>query len=215
MDWEAKVVWAQAEHERRRAMATPIGERDDLRLAGIAGASWAAGLATLMLGRQAEAAGLLRRAADEYRVSWEAAPAGSWGRPIAAMRCRLLAGDDDGAREDARLTLEAGALDGGGPIQRYAAVLALVTLGYDRAATEAAALVESGLEPRAVAEALAAIIAGDASTYQRAAAAVLQSFEEREAFLEDVAVADTVLVLDALARLRGLPSADLASPLVP
>ena len=215
MDWEAKLTWAHAEHERRRAARAAAGERDDLRLAGVAGASWAAGLAVLMLAREAEAALLLRRAADEYRVSWEAAPPGSWGRPIAAMRCRLIAGDVDGARADARLTLDAGVLPAEGPIQRYAAVLALTALGDDRTAAEAEALLEVGLEPRAVAEALVAIAIGDVPRYHAAAAAVLRSFEEREAFLEDVAVADTVLVLDALARLHGLPPTGLSSPLLP
>jgi len=215
VDWEAKLTWAHAEHERRRAARAAAGERDDLRLAGVAGASWAAGLAVLMLAREAEAALLLRRAADEYRVSWEAAPPGSWGRPIAAMRCRLIAGDVDGARADARLTLDAGVLPAEGPIQRYAAVLALTALGDDRTAAEAEALLEVGLEPRAVAEALVAIAIGDVPRYHAAAAAVLRSFEEREAFLEDVAVADTVLVLDALARLHGLPPTGLSSPLLP
>ena len=45
--------------------------------------------------------------------------------------------------------------------------------------------------------------------------AVLRSFEEREAFLEDVRVADTVLVLDALAAARGLELPPLSSPLLP
>jgi hypothetical protein len=33
---------------------------------------------------------------------------------------------------------------------------------------------------------------------------VLRSFEERETFLEDIPVADTVIVLEALARRRGM-----------
>ncbi len=215
MDWEAKLAWAHAEHGRRRGAPAAAGERADLRLAGVAGASWAAGLAALMLGREPEAALLLRQAAAEYRVSWEAAPQGSWGRPIAAMRCRLIAGDGDGACADARWALDAGALPAEGPIQRYAAVLALTVLGDDRASAEAASLLAAGLEPRAVAEALVAITAGDVAGYHAAVARVLGSFEEREAFLEDVAVADTVLVLDAIARLRGLPPAGLSSPLLP
>jgi len=215
VDWEAKLAWAHAEHERRLTTPAAAGERDDLRLAGVAGASWAAGLAALMLNREPEATLVLRRAADEYRVSWEAAPPGSWGRPIAAMRCRLIAGDVDGARVDARLTLDAGVLPAEGPIQRYAAVLALTALGDDRTAAEAEALLEVGLEPRAVAEALVAIATGDVRRYLVAAAAVLRSFEEREAFLEEVAVADTVLVLDALARFHGLSPANLSSPLLP
>jgi hypothetical protein len=44
---------------------------------------------------------------------------------------------------------------------------------------------------------------------------VLRSFEARDAFLEDVPVADTVLVLDALALERGLDLQPLSSPLLP
>jgi len=43
---------------------------------------------------------------------------------------------------------------------------------------------------------------------------VLDSFETREAYLEDVPVADTVLVLQELAARRGL-AAELDSPLLP
>jgi hypothetical protein len=45
-------------------------------------------------------------------------------------------------------------------------------------------------------------------------AEVLGSFETRDAYLEDVAVADTVIVLQALARRRGL-DAELHSALLP
>ena len=50
---------------------------------------------------------------------------------------------------------------------------------------------------------------------QPARRAVLRSFEERDAFLEDVRVADTVLVLDALARQRGVAPEPLVSPMLP
>ena len=98
--------------------AAAEGERDDLRLAGIAGASWAGGLSALMLGDEEGAAALLRRAADEYRTSWDAAPGASWGRPIAMLRCRLIAGDTSGARADADAALAAGALEADGPDRR-------------------------------------------------------------------------------------------------
>jgi hypothetical protein len=44
---------------------------------------------------------------------------------------------------------------------------------------------------------------------------VLRTLEEREAFLEETPVADTVLVLDALARERGMTPARLESALLP
>ena len=216
MDWIAKRAWAEAEHERRLATPPAEGEREDLRLAGIAGASWAGALAALMLGDEAAASALLRRAADEYRTSWEAAPTGSWGRPIAMLRCRLMAGDAAGGRADAEATLAAGALEAPGPIGGYAAVLALLVVGRDADAVPLAdRLEEDGLEPTAVARALGALARADAAAYAEARRAVLASFESRDAFLEDVPVADTVLVLDALADERGIGTAPLSSRLLP
>jgi hypothetical protein len=216
VDWEAKRAWADSEHERRRATAAGPDEREDLRLAGIAGASWGAGLAAAMLGDGDRAASLLVRAADEYGTSWRAAPPGSWGRPIAMIRCRLMAVDDDGARADAAAALEEGALDATGPIAGYCAALALLVLGRDDEAGSVAERISvEGLQPAAVAHGLAAIARGDNAAFAEARAEVLRSFEERDAFLEDVPVADTVLVLDALARPRGLSTPPLPSPLLP
>lgn len=216
MDWEAKLAWAEAEHERRRASAAATDEREDFRLAGIAGASWAAGLASLMLRRDDEAHGWLLRAADEYDTSWRAAPPGSWGRPIAMIRCRLMARDREGAHADATAAVDAGVLDASGPIGGYCAALALLVLGRDgEAEAVSSRIADEGLEPAAVAEALGALGRADGQGYADARLAVLRSFEERDAFLEDVRVADTVLVLDALAAARGLEPAPLPSPLLP
>jgi len=215
MDWLAKLTWAEAEHERRLAAAAGPDEREDFRLAGIAGASWAAGLAALMLGRDDEARVRLLRAAGEYETSWRAAPAGSWGRPIAMIRCRLMADDHHGARADASAAVSAGVLDAPGPIGGYCAALALLALGRDEDAGIVAARIADGLEPASVADALGALARADGAAYVAARLAVLRSFEEREAFLEDVRVADTVLVLDALAAARGLEPPTLSSPLLP
>ena len=215
MDWQAKLAWAGAEHERRLVAALGPDEREDLRLAGIAGASWAAGLAALMLGRDGEARDRLRRAADEYDASWRAAPPESWGRPIAMIRCRLMAGDHEGARADASAAVAAGVLDAPGPIGGYCAALALLALRRDQDAGIVAARIADGLEPASVADALGTLARADGAAYVAARLAVLRSFEEREAFLEDVRVADTVLVLDALAAARGLEPPTLSSPLLP
>ena len=45
-----KLAWAVSEHELRQAAIAAPDEREDFRLAGIAGASWAAGLVALMAG---------------------------------------------------------------------------------------------------------------------------------------------------------------------
>ncbi len=121
-----------------------------------------------------------------------------------------------GARAAAEDALEAGAPEAGGPIGGYCAALALVVLGRDGdAAPVAERIAAEGLEPVAVAHALAALARADGEALADARRAVLASFEEREAFLEDVPVADTVLVLDALARERGLDVEPLASGLLP
>lgn len=216
MDWATKRDWALEEHARRVETPAAGGEREDLRLAGIAGASWAAGLSAMMLGERAEAKELLGRAADEYGTSWQAAPPGSWGRPIAMLRCRLMAGDDEGARRDAEAVLAKGVEEASGPIGGYCAALALLVTGRDvEAGAVAGRIAEEGLEPAAVAHALAALASRDEPAFETARRAVLRSFEDRDAFLEDIPVADTLLVLDALARARGIDVASIPSPLLP
>ncbi len=65
-----------------------------------------------------------------------------------------------------------------------------------------------------VADALASIATEDMVGYVDAVENVLESFERRTEYLEDVPVADTVLVLQALARCRGM-AAQLESSLLP
>jgi hypothetical protein len=174
-----------------------------------------AGLALLMLGRDEEAAKWFEHAAARWRESFGDAPPGSWGRPIGAIKALLLAGDRAGAEEAARWALEAGAREGGSPIGRYAATLAHLVLGQDAEARALAATIRERDDfPRDVADALATLAAGDRTGYILAVKSVLESFEQRDEYLEDVAVADTVLVLQALAASREL-DAELTSPLLP
>jgi hypothetical protein len=155
-----------------------------------------------MAGRGDEAREWLRRAAARYRESWDAgAPAGSWGRPIAAMKSLLLAGED--AAPAARWALEAGAAEAESPIGRYAAVLAYLVLGRDVEARGLGSTLRGRADfPEAVADALVTIAAADRAGYLRAVEDVLESFEQRDGFLEDVPVADTGLVLQTLAAAR-------------
>jgi hypothetical protein len=132
------------------------------------------------------------------------------------LRCRLLAGDADGARADAESALAAGALEAPGPVGGSCAALALLVLGRDaEAAPIADRIVAEGLDPAAVGQALGALAHDRADDFAVARRAVLASFESRDAFLEDVAVADTVLVLDALAGERGVELETLRSALLP
>ena len=174
-----------------------------------------AALALLMAGDRDGAVEWLGRAHDAYRSSWDDAPPGSWGRPIAMLKARILTGDWAAAEEDARWTLKQGAADAESPIGRYAGCLALLLLGR----WEEARVLADGLRthegfPSEVGDALAGIAAEDPLGYTEAIEAVLESFERRDEHLEDVPVADTVLVMQALARRREL-AVELSSPLLP
>jgi hypothetical protein len=69
--------------------------------------------------------------------------------------------------------------------------------------------------PRDVADALAYIAADDVVGYAEAIESVVDSFETRDEHLEDVPVADTALVLQELARRRGIEHALRASRVLP
>ena len=217
------VDWA--EHARREdaryrdgEARLPEAEDQDSRqrqLTRMGNAAAGVGLARLMAGDTEEGREWFARAVERYRESYELAPPGSWGRPIAILKARILAGDWDGAKSDARWTLEQGAGDAESPIGRYAATLALLVLGRDQ---EARAFAD-GLRvrddfPAPVADALAYIAGEDALGYIDAIEAVLESFEAREDYLEDLPAADTVVVLQAFAARRDM-AAELSSPLLP
>jgi hypothetical protein len=214
-DWNERAREARARYEDGASRLPEAADERQRQLTRMGNAAWATGLSLLMHGRRGEAEEWLSRAADAYRRSWDGAPPGSWGRPIGALKSRLIAGDHEGVREDARWALDAGAAGVESPIGRYAAGLAQLVLGEDAAA---AALVPTlaGTEaiPPAVIDSLAALAASDGTAYESAIRALLADFEARDAFLEDIPVADTVLALQELARERRL-SVDLASPLLP
>jgi hypothetical protein len=185
------------------------------QLVRMANAALGAGLAHLMNGDTGPARQWFALAADRYRESFPPAPPGSWGRPIGAMKARILAGDWVEAATDAEWALEQRPEDADSPIGRYAACLAFLVLGRD---TQARFLADElrthdGF-PSDVGDALACISAQDPIGYIEAIESVLASFEGRSDFLEDVPVADTVVVLQALAARRDL-AAELSSPLLP
>jgi hypothetical protein len=176
-------------------------------------AAYGAGLAQLMLGEDPD---WLREAAGQWRASWADATPTSWGRPIGVVKALLLAGDDDGAAEAAEWALTLGCAEAESPIGRYAAALAFLVLGRDGDARRAAdSIRERDDFPHDVADALAFIAAHDVVAYTEAVESVLESFETRDAYLEDVALADTVLVLQLLADRRGIAAELEPSPLLP
>lgn len=197
------------------------GERrlpDDLdarqrQLTRMGNAAGAAGLCALMAGEDGRE--WFARAAGRYRESFADAPPNSWGRPIGALKARILVGDWEGAAEDARWALETGAAEAESPIGRYAAALAFLVLGdWARARVHADFTRTHESFPSEVGDALAMIAAEDVIGYIEAVESVLASFEARDEYLEEIPVADTVLVLQALAARRKL-AAELASPLLP
>jgi hypothetical protein len=202
-DWEERARAAQARYEEGAARLPEDGDERQRQLTRMGNAAWAAGLSLLMLGRREEANEWLVRAAETYRESWPDAPPGSWGRPIGAMKSRLIAGDLEGARVDSHWALDAGAAEAESPIGRYAAALAQLVLGEDDvAAALTETLVDDAAIPPGVTASLAALAARDAPAYEAAIRALVADFEEREAYLEDTPVADTVLALQALAAER-------------
>jgi len=213
--WEDRAARAIERHDDGARRSPEGADERQRQLTRMGNAAWAAGLSLLMASRDEEGREWLLRAAERYRESWPNAPAGSWGRPIGAMKSRLIAGDREGALEDARWALEAGAAESESPIGRYAAVLAHLVRGEDGKAAELMKTLEGRDEfPATVAETLVALAAGDGRRYGEAIRALLADFESRHEFLEDIAVADTALALQALAGSRGLAIAH-ASPLLP
>ena len=217
VDWAAHARREDARYRDGEARLPEAEDQDSRQrqLTRMGNAAAGVGLARLMAGDTEEGREWFARAVERYRESYELAPPGSWGRPIAILKARILSGDWDGAESDARWTLDQGAGDAESPIGRYAATLALLVLGRDQEAR----VLADGLRtrddfPAPVADALAYIAAEDTLGYSDAIEAVLETFETREDYLEDLPAADTVVVLQAFAARRDM-AAELSSPLLP
>jgi hypothetical protein len=216
-DWGEHAEREETRYRDGEARLPEVAD-DDARqrqLTRMGNAAAGAGLAYLMTANTATAREWFDRAVERYRESFPLAPPGSWGRPIAIVKARVLAGDWAGADADSRWALEQGAAKADSPIGRYAACLALLVLGRD----EEARVLADGLRtssdfPAEVGDALAMLAAEDPVGYIEAIEAVLESFEMRDEYLEDLPVADTVMVLQALAARRNM-AAELSSPLLP
>jgi hypothetical protein len=217
-DWNGHVERAASRYRDGEARLPDAADADSRQrqLTRMGNAAYGAGLALLMAGRSDEAAAWLAHAAERYQESFADAPPESWGRPIGAIKARLLASDWEAARGEARFALEAGAADAESPIGRYAAALAFLVLEDDEQARLHADAIRTRDDfPEAVGDALAYLAAGtDRIGYVEAVEDVLESFETRGEYLEDIPVADTVVVLQVLAARRDL-AAELSSPLLP
>lgn len=207
--------WILTAEEKKSRYEQQHGDLDERSLVRKGNTAYAAGLALLMAG-DPEGSDWLRRAAARWRESWSVRE--SWGRPIGALKASLLAHDDAAVDELAHWTLELGSATADSPIGRYAAALALLALErWPEARHVIETLRERDDFPADVADALASVAAHDVVGYADAVESVVASFESRGEHLEDVPVADTALVLQELARRRGIdyelsPSAVLPSP---
>ncbi len=217
VDWAEHARREQSRYRDGEARLPEVDDRDarQRQLTRMGNAAGGVGLARLMAGDTEAAREWFARAVERYRESYELAPPGSWGRPIAILKARILAGDWIGAQRDARWTIEQHAAEAESAIGRYAAVLALLALDRD----DEARLLADNLRarddfPASVGDALSSIAARDPRGYVGAIEAVLESFETREDYLEDLPVADTVIVLQALGARRNV-AAELSSPLLP
>jgi len=208
--------WIPAFEREERRYADGEARSDATQLVRMGNAAYGAGLALLMAGRTEEARGWLDRASARWRESWETAAPESWGRPVGALKAELIAGREAEVAELAHWTLELGTATAESPIGRYAAALALLALERWPEARHVAESLRSREDfPADVADALATIAAHDVVGYAEAVEAVLDSFETREEYLEDVPVADTVLALQALAAKRGIAHELGPSPVLP
>jgi hypothetical protein len=210
------VDWIPIADEKRARYEVTHGELDERGLVRRGNTAYAAGLALLMAG-DPEAAEWLRRAAARWRESWDSREGReSWGRPVGALKASLLAGDDASVEELSRWTLELGSATAESPIGRYGGALALLALGrWSEARHVAESLRERDDFPHDVGDAVAYIAAHDVIGYVEAVESVVESFETRDEFLEGIRVADTALVLQALARRRGLEADLPASAFLP
>jgi hypothetical protein len=162
----------------------------------------------LIAGDRGGARSAFAAAADLYRQSWEAAPATAYGRLVGMLKSAVLAG---GGVAEARYVL--GVLTDADPessTASYARALAALILGSGEDADAAAWAGRMGGGTDAfgrTADAIAALAAHDAVRYAAALAAIVRDFEQRTDHLTGVAIADTALVLDALAARRGMAAA--------
>ena len=205
--------WVPTAEAKKARFQEQHGELDERSIVRKGNTAYAAALALLMAG-DIDAAEWFQRAAATWRESWNGGE--SWGRPIGALKASLLARDEVAVEELAPWALSLGTATAESPIGRYAAALALLALErWPEARHVAESLRERDDFPRDVADALAYIAAHDVVGYIEAVESVVDSFETRDDYLEDIAVADTALVLQELARRRGIEHQLPASPVLP
>src|SRR5437660_4330155 len=120
-DWLDLATRAESRYRDGEARLPDDPDQRQRQLTRMGNAANAVGLSYLMLGDESAAAEWLARAADRWRESYANAPPGSWGRPIGAIKARILANDWEGAKRAAQWALDEGTGEAESPIGRYAA----------------------------------------------------------------------------------------------
>jgi hypothetical protein len=155
----------------------------------------------------------LRAASEAYRASWEAAPPAALGRLVGMLKAAIISGPEAGREAAVYTRAELGAPESA--TGSYLAALDALTTGEDAEVCAAAEGMRAGGDSFArTADALCALAERDGERYAAALRAIVADFEARGAHLTGVAIADTALMLEALAEPRGLASHP-ASPLLP
>lgn len=146
----------------------------------------------------ADAGPAFARARDAYLASHAETGPSSWGRLVGGLKMAVLAGD--GAERVARAAVaEVGEAET--PASAYALALARVVLGEP---PDVGAMLAAGDAFERTGRALAALAAGDGDAYGAALRAIVADFAARDQHLSGVPVADTALVLERLAAVRGM-----------
>jgi hypothetical protein len=152
-------------------------------------------------------------ASELYRRSWEAAHARAFGRLVGMLKAAVLAGGGLAEADYARAALADADRDSA--TANYARAIAALIASDDVDATACAGAMCAGGEAFArTAEAIAALAAHDQARYATALEAIVRDFERRSEHLTGVAIADTALMLEALASRRGMATA-IESPVLP
>ena len=157
----------------------------------------------LLAGERAEAEPVMREVASLYRRSWDAAHPTAFGRLTGMLKAAVIAGG--GEEEAAFARGEAGGSES--PAAAYVIAVAALIEEDDEAAAGAARTMATGGEAyERAAEAIGALTARDGAGYAAAVTAIVDDFENRDEHVTGVAIADTALMLEELARRRGLES---------
>ena len=154
-----------------------------------------------------------REAAAAYRASWEAAPPGAYGRLVGMIKAAVLAGEGaDAARYVHEQIGDEHAL-ASAPAAYARAVAALVAGDDEEAAAWAGAMRTGGEAFDRAGGGLLALARREPDAYAAALDAIVADFAARADHLTGVRIADTAMLLEALAEPRGM-AAHPASPLV-